>query len=333
MVKILITGAGSLLGQGIIRSLRPNAPRPNKEPDSFELIGVDPSPLSAGLFWCDRAHLVPMAADAAYLEAVERIFEAERPDAVLLGADEELPIFSAHREWLEMTYHTHIIVSSPEVIEIADDKWQTACFLRENGLAFPDSCLPGDEEALIERVGFPLVVKPRRGGRSFGMSVVQDRASLKRAIDEGTDLVIQECVGEDDGEYTASALCFDGRVDASIVMRRDLKDGNTYRAYVEPFPELNAYIREVAAKLNHHGPANFQFRIDKGAPKIFEINARYSGTTPLRARVGFNEVDMVLRHLLEGQPIRQPEIEPAVILRHWGETIVSQEQIARVGTP
>ncbi len=332
MVKILITGAGALLGQGIIRSLRPHAPMPNQKPDSFELIGVDPSPLSAGLYWCDRTHLVPMAAEPDYLEVAERILESERPDAVLLGTDEELPVFAAHRERLEATYRTHIVVSPPEVIEIADDKWQTACFLRNNGLAFPDSCLPGDEAALIERVGFPLVVKPRRGGRSFGMSVVHDWASLERAIDEGTDLIIQECVGEEDDEYTASVLCFDDLADASIVMRRDLKDGNTYRAYVEPFPELNAYVREVATKLKPHGPANFQFRIGKDGPKIFEINARYSGTTPLRARVGFNEVEMVLRHLLEDAPIRQPEIEPAIILRHWSETIVSRELTKRVGT-
>lgn len=333
MVKLLITGAGALLGQGMIRSLRPHAPLPNSKPDPFEIVAVDPSPLSAGLYWCDRSYTVPMAASPDYLDAMERLLEKERPDAVLLGTDVELAIFAEHRERLEAAYRTHIVVSSPEVIEIADDKWLTASFLRDHGLAFPDSCLAGDEEALLARVGFPLVVKPRRGARSFGVSVVHDQAALERAVSEGTDVVIQECVGGDDAEYTAGVLCFDGRCEASIVMRRDLKDGNTYRAFVEPYPELNAYVRAVADVLKPHGPANFQFRIGEDGPKIFEINARYSGTTPLRARVGFNEVEMVLHRLLEGETIRQPVVEPAVILRHWSETVIGREQAERVAAP
>ncbi len=52
---------------------------------------------------------------------------------------------------------------------------------------------------------------------------------------------------------------------------------------------------------------NFQFRLDRdGRPRPFEINARFSGTTPLRALAGFNEVEMALRHVLLGEPVVQP---------------------------
>ena len=39
-------------------------------------------------------------------------------------------------------------------------------------------------------------------------------------------------------------------------------------------------------------------------------------------RAGFNEVEMVLRHVVLGEPIVQPEIQPMTILRHLTETVV-----------
>jgi len=51
-MKVLITGAGALLGQGIIRALR------NSDLNAT-IIAVDPDPLAAGLYWADAAYLVP----------------------------------------------------------------------------------------------------------------------------------------------------------------------------------------------------------------------------------------------------------------------------------
>ena len=172
--------------------------------------------------------------------------------------------------------------------------------------------IPGEESGLIERVGFPLIVKPRVGARSVGVVKVQTKDELARALATGDALVIfEECVATERAEYTAGTLTFDGRCDASIVMRRDLRDGNTYRAYVEAFPELNVEVRRMAEALGPHGPANFQFRLDaQGRAKVFEINARFSGTTPLRMRAGFNEVEMVLRRILRGEPISSRAFTP-----------------------
>jgi carbamoyl-phosphate synthase large subunit len=314
-MKVLVTGAGALLGQGIIRSLL--------ESDlEVELVAADPSEHSAGLYWAQRSYRIPLATDPGYLDRIEALLARESPDAVLIGTDVELHTFAAHRARLESEYGCHVIVSSPEVVAVADDKYLTYEFLRDNGFAYPDSALPGDEDALIERVGFPLIVKPRVGARSVGVGVVHDRDELTAALHGRSGLVIQEHVASADEEYTAGVLCFDGRCDASIVMRRDLRDGNTYRAYVDEFPELNRAVREMAEKLRPYGPANFQFRLDGDSVKVFEINGRFSGTTPLRMRAGFNEVELTLRHVVLGETISQPRVEPMTILRHWSETIV-----------
>jgi carbamoyl-phosphate synthase large subunit len=266
-----------------------------------------------------------MARAPDYLDRFREVLSAERPDAVLVGTDVELGVLAGARLALEAEFGTHVLVSNPEVIRIADDKWLTYRFLRDEGLGYVPSCLPGSERELVEEAGFPLIVKPRIGARSIGVCVVRDWEELRAAI--RPDVIIQKLVGADTAEYTAGTLTFGGRCRGSIVMRRDLRDGNTYRAYPDEYPELNIAMRQVAERLGAHGPANFQFRMEAGEPRIFEINARFSGTTPLRAHAGFDEVEMALRHLVYGEPIVQPAVKRLVILRHWAETVVAPDDL------
>ncbi|HEY4215981.1 MAG TPA: ATP-grasp domain-containing protein [Gemmatimonadaceae bacterium] len=315
-MKILVTGAGALLGQGIIRSIQRSAL-------GATIVAVDPSPQAVGLYWADRAHLIPMASDPAYMDVIRALLATERPDVVLIGTDIELPLFARERAALEAEFSTAVLVSDERVTAIANDKWLTNQFLRERGFPHPAACLPGDEEKLIELVGFPLLVKPRVGARSVGVGVVHDRDALRAALAGRSDLVIQEYVATHAEEYTAGALRFDGQEVQSIVMRRDLRDGNTFRAFVEDYPEFNEEIRRLANALAPYGPANFQFRSDNGVVKVFEINGRFSGTTPLRARVGFNEVEMAVRFLLNGTPLSAPVVQTGVtLLRYWDEQVV-----------
>lgn len=328
-MKVMVTGAGALLGQGILRSLlaSPLAPR---------VVALDPSPLAAGLYWVPDRALIPMAKDPAYLDVLGSLLDLHRPDVLLVGTDVELLLLAHHRHAIESTWGTRVVVASPEVVGIADDKWLTVQFLRSHHFPAPDSCLPSEdgaaEDALVERVGFPLVVKPRVGARSVGVSVVRDRDALNQAVRYApSPVVIQECVGVPEEEYTAGTLTFDGHCDASIVMRRDLRDGNTYRAWVDDYPEVNAVVKKMAEALGAYGPANFQFRLVGGQVKVFEINGRFSGTTPLRMHAGFNEVDLVVRRVVLGEPIRQPQVEKMTILRYFTEEVVRPADVVRCG--
>jgi len=315
-IKVIITGAGALLGQGMIRSLKQSSLKTH-------IVAVDPSPYAAGLYWSDSAHLIPYANDPRYIDQIKNIIRIETPDAILVGTDVELHIFAKYRKMLEDEFGIHILVSNPRVIGIADDKYLTYKFLKNNGFSYPETCLPGDEEKLISIVGFPLVIKPRIGARSVGVHKVNDKRTLNRLLLETKEkLVIQECVGSSHGEYTASALVFDGKCNASIVMQRELRDGNTYRAYIEEYKELNEKVRTLGEALKPYGSVNFQFRLDDTQVKVFEINSRFSGTTPLRACAGFNEIELCLRRILWDEPIIQPQIEEMTILRHWSETII-----------
>jgi carbamoyl-phosphate synthase large subunit len=320
-MKVLVTGAGALLGQGILRSLRRSSLAPT-------LVAVDPSPLSAGLYWADSAHLVPMARDPAYLERIEEVLRLEKPDVVMVGTDVELMIFAEHRARIEAEHDCIVLVSPPEVIAIADDKWLTFRFFEEHGLPRPDSALADGAVALAERVGFPLIAKPRVGARSVGVEKLTSMEQLHALLETDPEgLVFQESAGPDDQEYTAGTLTFDGVCHAAITLRRDLRDGNTYRAFTGHWPELDAQVRTYAEQLGGFGPVNFQFRVKEGRTRVFEINGRFSGTTPLRDHAGFPEVELCLRHLVHGEPVTQPDIEQVVILRHWSETVVKPEDL------
>lgn len=319
-MKTLVTGAGALLGQGIIKSLR-LAER------KYHVIAADPDPRAIGLYWADGAYLIPLASDPTYLDEVRRILARERPDAVLIGTDVELATFAENKAALEAEFGTHIIVSPLPVIAIADDKWLTYKFLAEHGFPHPCSALPDELDGLLRKCDFPLVVKPRVGARSVAMSLVKNEQELSMALAMVSDPIVQECVATPDDEYTSGLIVTDNKVQAVVTMRRDLRDGNTYRAYVQSNTAYNLLLAEVAMALGGFGPLNFQFRVANNVPKIFEINARFSGTTPLRAYAGFNEVDHLLQQIVHGTPIPEPELKPVVVLRYWDEVVVDAEQL------
>jgi carbamoyl-phosphate synthase large subunit len=249
---------------------------------------------------------------------------------VLVGTDVELMTFAQNRSDLEADYQTRVVVSSPRVISIADDKWLTYKFLKDNYFPYPKTTLIAGLTDFLRECDFPLVVKPRVGARSAGVSLVKDDGELRAALALAHNPVIQECVATPDAEFTSGLLVVNGSVTAVVTMRRDLRDGNTYRAYVQPNAAYNSLLAEVAAALGGFGPLNFQFRVADGVPKIFEINARFSGTTPLRALAGFNEVDVLLRHIILGEPIRTPQLRPYTILRYWSEIAVEADQISKL---
>src|SRR5258708_29985015 len=195
-MKVLVTSAGALLGQGIIRSLQQCKYNP-------DIIACDPDPRSPGLYWTKYCRLLPFAKDPNFIDKFFELLNEERPDAVCIGTDMELSLLSAHKDELETAVKTKIIVSNPEVIRIEDDKYLTYKFMKNNGFEVPASCLPGKEEELIEKCDFPLIVKPRIGARSVGVYKVKNKNELEIALTKISNPVIQQCVADNENEYTA----------------------------------------------------------------------------------------------------------------------------------
>lgn len=320
MMKILITGGSCVVGQALIRSAL-HADR------DVAIVAVDDDPMAPGLQWADSFDIIASVDDDRYIDRLEQVLAVEQPDAVLIGTDAEVSVLARHRQRLEAIYDTRIVVSTHPVVDTARDKWETHRFLARHDIDAPRCCLPGDEDALCDMVGFPLIVKPRYGSGGRGVRRVDNygqlRAALLRRGDD--DLVIQEYVGTSDDEYTAGALVFNGVCRACIVMRRIQHDGITRRAFVESNPELHARMRQVAECFRAFGPIDIQFRLHDGDIKIFDVNPRFAEVTFLRNLVGFNEVELTLGHLFDDRPARQPLVEPVTLVRHWAETVMVSE--------
>ena len=288
------------------------------------VVGADGETLGTGLYAVCRAYKVPYASDPDYIPRILDICRTEDCDLIFPGLDAELPILASETSRIRAS-GTIPVVSSQGVVEIADDKLATYSFLSKNGFPAPLT-LPLTESVATE-MGFPFVLKPWKGGaRSKGVHVVKDRRELAYWL---ATLPLDNYVAQDyleGDEYTCGTLSFDGRCYGTIVMRRILRDGDTYKAFVVSDESLHAHVKAVAEALRPFGPCNFQLRLSDGMPQVFEINARCSGTTFSRTLAGFNEPLMAADYLLKGKTPRY-QIRESAILRYWKELVVDYSQI------
>lgn len=325
MVKnILVTGAGALLGQGILRMLQ-ISDFPKK------IFTADPDPRSTGHWLGDCALYIPKAADDNYIECIKEIVTTHKIDAILVGTDTELVKLSKVQDEFLESYNCKIIVSNPEVIEISNNKFLTAEFLKNNNYPYPVSTMATSLENLLEmekELGLPLFAKPIDGARSLGLVKINTHEDLLNVHHPESNLVVQQFLPDTEGEFTSGCIVLDGKCKAIVTLRRDLRDGNTYRTYRdENTSKYDAVIAEIAESLNADGPVNFQFRILNGQPVIFEINGRFSGTTPLRYFYGVNEVEIILNHYFFNKETSISELKNGMVMRAWSDVFVENEEM------
>jgi len=316
-LSVLVLGVGGNVSQGILKALSLSA-LPTRT------IAGCVGPLSLGLYRADLSLVTPLANDPGFLPWVEATCLAEGVDAVLSGSEPVLEALAPAAEQIRERTGARCLVSSPEVLAIGQDKLATARWLEREGLAHPLSAATADREAvaaLIAAVGLPLVAKPRRGKSAEGVSIVRTHAELEGALVQ-PDLVLQEHL-PDGAEYTVGCMSDgEGRVRGVIAMLRELAGGTTTRAEIGRFPGVEAYATTVAERLGATGPLNVQLRLRGDEPVAFELNVRFSGTTPVRARAGFNEVEAGLRHFVLGEPMALGIPRPGTMLRYFNEMYV-----------
>ncbi len=319
---VLVTAVGGIVGEGIIKSLRlANIKRGTV---SYKILAADASPQAAGLYRADEGLLVPRAAAPDYVDRLVKLAKENDVKAIFVGADEELAAVASAAERIRKESGAVAISNKPETIALGSDKWRTYEFMKRNGLPCAESALPGDGERFVKEFGFPVVVKPREGHGSEGFYIAGGKDELEHAIEaihkRGWHPVLQEFLAGEDNEFTTGVTVGRGtKVMSSIAMRRSLKGGQTYKAFIDDFHEVRKAAEEVAFRLGGSGPVNVQARVAKGEPKLFEINPRFSASCPLRAAAGVNEPDILYRNFVLGEEIRTEGYERLVCLRYWNE--------------
>lgn len=209
---------------------------------------------------------------------------------------------------LKRNTDTVFIVSDYEMLKTGQSKLLTCQWLKDNGFNYPKYALSQNKqevESLYREVGFPLIGKPVNGKGSHGLRMIKDINDLEKIYDI-KDLIIQQHIGNENSEYTVGCyMCKDGYVAEPIVMRRWLNDGATWKVQVVKNAEIQQEAIRICEAFKPMGPMNIQFRLDNdGTPVPFELNVRFSGSTPMRTYFGFRDVEAVISEYLENKAAR-----------------------------
>lgn len=315
-IPVLVTSVGGNVGQGIVKALR--AAR-----QVFRIVGMDMEPLSAGFSFVDAYYTVPRSGAPGFFERLEEMHNREGFEAIYVCSHAELDYFSSQRAELEHELGVSVFVNPPRVVAVGRDKLRTAEFLKTAGLPGPETALAVERRAvkhLIEKHGFPVILKPRTGASSLNVFVAKSMEEIAAACTLVPDLIVQQLLPDEKQEYTAGTVSdADGRVRASIILRRDLLQGTTYRAELVQDDAITGQVVRIVEVLGAVGPCNVQFRLLDGVVYAFEINPRFSGTSGIRYLYGFNDAELVFELLRQSKEIVQPGLRPGVVLRYWDE--------------
>lgn len=342
----MVTGVGGGgHGEQILKALR------LAETD-YEITATDASPLSSGLVHADQAAIVPPASDSGYISALLELCERHSVRVVFHGSEPELKRMSAERDRFAEA-GILLPINPAKVIDTCLDKVATMEALNAHGFCVPRYQRISTLEYAERFDSFPAVLKPSvGGGGSAHLYLVQERDELlacaRMLLRVFPEFIAQEYVGTPDTEFTVGVLLdLDGVLINSIAIRRYILSALSNRIKVPNrtvrtglgsvlaissgvsqgeigrFPEVTRECEQIALALGAKGPLNIQCRLVDGRACVFEINPRFSGTTSLRAMVGYNEPDiLVRRHLLGAEITPHFAYRSGVIMRSLSETLV-----------
>ncbi|MDH6355291.1 carbamoyl-phosphate synthase large subunit [Dysgonomonas sp. PH5-45] len=317
--NIAVTGVGGGVGLSVIKSLYNTR---------YNVIGLDGEPLGTGLYLTPKSYKIPYANNHDYIPQLLDICKNNDCKLLFPGLDAELMPLALNKHKFD-EIGTTVVVSRPEVITISDDKLETYKELISLGVNVPKTFDLKDWEYVKNEIEFPIIVKQRLGGaRSknvYMFSLEKDLVEFLENIGANAEkFIVQEYIEGD--EYTCGSVNLNDVCKGVIVMRRILRDGDTYKCFSELNPIIESEVRKVVDAIKPFGACNVQLRLKNGIPYVFEINARCSGTTAARTLCGFNEPKMIADYLLEGiEPSYR--IEEKTILRYWTELEIDNKHV------
>ncbi len=291
--KVVILGGGpNRIGQGIEFDYCCVHACYALEEAGFEtiMINCNPETVSTDYDTSDRLYFEPLT-----FEDVSAVLDNEKPDGILVQFGGQTPLKLARP--LEAAGYP-IWGTSPESIDVAEDRGRFGRLLGELGLAAPahaEARTLAEAVDAARRIGYPLVVRPSYvlGGRAMAVVFEEKRlaAYVEAAVaSSGEHPVLLDRFLDDAVELDVDALC-DGR-DTWIggiqqhIEEAGIHSGDSF-SVMPPWkipPALLAEIRDatrrLAVGLSVRGLVNIQFAIQHGKLYVLEVNPRASRTVP-----------------------------------------------------
>ena len=280
------------------------------------MINYNPETVSTDYDMCDRLYF-----DELTFERVMDVIDLEQPNGVIVSTGGQIPNNLAV---LLDEQHVPILGTKAQDIDNAEDRAKFSQMLTNNGINQPEwSALTSmdDIDRFIERVGFPVLVRPSYVLSGAAMNVCSNEDELKRFlqlaanVSEDHPVVVSKFI-EHAKEIEMDAVAKNGEVIAYAISEHiefaGVHSGDAtiqfppQKLYVETVRRCKRVGRQIAKELHINGPFNIQFMARDNDILVIECNLRASRSFPFVSKVlKINLIELATRVML-GLPVEKP---------------------------
>ena len=280
------------------------------------MINYNPETVSTDYDMCDRLYF-----DELTFERVMDVIDLETPNGVIVSTGGQIPNNLAMK--LD-EQHVPILGTSATDIDNAEDRAKFSSMLTRNGINQPEwSALTSMDKIneFIDRVGFPVLVRPSYVLSGAAMNVCSNREELERFlqlaanVSEDHPVVVSRFI-EHAKEIEMDAVAKDGEILAYAISEHiefaGVHSGDAtiqfppQKVYIETVRRIKRVSRQIAKELHISGPFNIQFMARDNDLLVIECNLRASRSFPFVSKVlKLNLIDLATRVML-GLPVEKP---------------------------
>ncbi len=280
------------------------------------MINYNPETVSTDYDMCDRLYF-----DELTFERVMDIIEMERPYGVILSTGGQIPNNLA--VYLD-AQNVPILGTKAKDIDNAEDRAKFSSMLTRNGISQPEwSALTSMEDIsdFVDRVGFPVLVRPSYVLSGAAMNVCSNKEELERFLKLAANVSAEHPVVvskfiEHAKEIEMDAVARDGEILAYAISEHiefaGVHSGDAtiqfppQKLYVETVRRIKRVSRQIAKELHISGPFNIQFMARENDILVIECNLRASRSFPFVSKVlKLNLIDLATKVML-GIPVEKP---------------------------
>ena len=280
------------------------------------MINYNPETVSTDYDMCDRLYF-----DELTFERVLDIIEMENPHGVVVSTGGQIPNNLAM--WLDAE-NVPILGTSAKDIDNAEDRAKFSAMLTERGINQPEwSALTSMEDIgkFVDRVGFPVLVRPSYVLSGAAMNVCSNEDELKKFLQLAANVSVDHPVVvskfiEHAKEIEMDAVAKNGEILAYAISEHiefaGVHSGDAtiqfppQKLYVETVRRIKRVSKEIAAALHINGPFNIQFMARDNDILVIECNLRASRSFPFVSKVlKLNFIELATKVML-GLNVEKP---------------------------
>lgn len=280
------------------------------------MINYNPETVSTDYDMCDRLYF-----DELTFERVMDILELENPHGVIVSTGGQIPNNLALRLDAQ---NIHILGTSAKSIDNAEDRDKFSAMLDRIGVDQPEwRALTSLEDinSFVDKVGFPVLVRPSYVLSGAAMNVCSNQEELERFLQLAANVskkhpvVVSQFI-EHAKEVEMDAVAQNGEIVAYAISEHiefaGVHSGDAtiqfppQKLYVETVRRIKRISREIAKALNISGPFNIQYLAKDNDIKVIECNLRASRSFPFVSKVlKINFIELATKVML-GLPVEKP---------------------------